>query len=109
MSKILLDRDPVTRTNEWFIPGDKPGSFSIQTVQDVEPILERNKALQNESDKGWSRSREWRRAASIPNVVALQWMKQYGVNIWDKNHARAVKRLLNSSEWRWLRTAPGKL
>ena len=45
---------------------------AIETVQDVAPILECNKALQNEDDRGWSPGRELRRAATIPDIVILE-------------------------------------
>lgn len=85
------------------------GKWAIETIQDVEPILERNKAMQNDGSGGWSPTRDFRRAASIPDVVILQWKKQYGVDIHNPDHWPAVKKLLNSSEWQWLRTAPGRL
>lgn len=41
--------------------------------------------------------------ASIPTAVIYEWLTKYGVNIWDKNHMPAVKRLLNSNEYRFIR------
>ncbi len=82
--------------------GDK---LIVNRVQDVEPILERNKALMTHDD-GYSEARDVRRAASIPNVIVEQWMKE-GVNIFDKDCAAEVRRRLNSSEWAFLRTAEG--
>jgi len=79
----------------------------VKRTQDVEPILELNKKLQNEND-GYTPSRNMRRVASIPNVVLEQWMKE-GVDVFDKNCREAVRRKLNDPEWMWLRTAPGRL
>ena len=67
---------------------------------DVEPILERNKALQNEGHRGGF----WWRAASIPNVVIEKWLREDGIDVFNKDHWPAVRRRLNSSEYRWLRT-----
>ena len=83
------------------------GKIIIRKTQDVEPILEANKRLFNDGD-GYSPSRELRRAASIPLVVVEQWMRE-GVDIFNPDHAEAIKRKLNSSEWAHLRTAPGRL
>lgn len=77
-------------------------------VQDVEPIFERNKAQQNSGD-GWTPSKDMRKVASIPVVIIEKWMREEGVNIFDPNHADAVKRLLNSNEYRYLRTALWRL
>jgi hypothetical protein len=82
---------------------------AIETVQDVEPILELNKTRLNADDGGWSPSRELRRAATIPDIVVLKWRNELGIDIFNRDHWPAVKRLLNSSEWRYLRTAPGQL
>lgn len=50
----------------------------IQQVQDVEPLLDENKGLQNMID-GYSPSRELRRIASIPVTVLDMWGKADGV------------------------------
>jgi hypothetical protein len=82
-------------------------SLIIRAVQDVEPILENNKRLYNESD-GYSPSREWRRAASIPDVIVLDWWK-HGINILSDEHWPLIASLLDRPEYRDLRTAPGRL
>jgi hypothetical protein len=83
------------------------GQTLVKRIQDVEPILEHNKALQTLND-GYSPSRDLRRVASIPNVVVEQWMRE-GVNIFDKNCAAEVRRRLNDPTNLFLRTAPGRL
>jgi len=40
-------------------------------------------------------------AASIPTSVMYEWLSKFGVNAWDPAHADAVKKLLNSSDYRW--------
>lgn len=109
MTRRVLDFDPLTGVVEYHSYDPATRETIIETVQDVEPILERNKALQNEDDGGWSPSRDLRRAASIPDVVILKWRRELGVDVFNRNHWPAVKRLLNDPEWRWLRTAPGQL
>jgi len=76
-------------------------------TQDVEPFLDRNKELYNAGD-GYSPSRDLRRAASIPLVVVEQWLSE-GIDIFNPDHAEAIKRKLNDPENRYLRTAPGTL
>lgn len=100
----LLDDDGVIRTE--FIP-EADGRFTLRQVQDVTPVLEHNKALATHND-GYSPSRELRRAASIPLVVVEQWRRE-GIDIFDPNSRDAVRSKLNSSEWAYLRTAPGRL
>jgi len=83
--------------------------MALTYVQDVEPYLERNKALYNADDGGYtSKAREWKRYASIPNAVIMKWKIEEGIDVFNKDHWPAVKRKLNSSEYRYLRTAPGR-
>lgn len=84
------------RENAWF----QDGKLVHHTVQDVGPILDDNKRQQlRPQPKG-----EMRRAASIPMAVVQQWRNE-GVDVFDPNHMPEVRRRLNSSQWRWLRTS----
>ncbi len=80
--------------------------LTIERVQDCTPILDLNKASQNERR---GRSGDLRQVASIPLVVAEKWMNEEGINIFDPNHAEAVRRKLNSSDYLWLRTDNSRL
>lgn len=84
------------------------GDLTVIRSDDAGPVLEHNKALQTLND-GYSPSRELRRAASIPFIVVELWKNQYGVDVLNPDHREGVRRLLNSSEWAYLRTAPGRL
>lgn len=83
------------------------GDLIVQRWQDVAPILDRNKALANDGD-GYSPSRELCRVATIPPLVVEMWMNE-GVDVLDPDHAPEVARRLNSSDWLWLRNAPGRV
>lgn len=83
------------------------GELVVKRTQDVEPYLERNKRERNEFQA--RRGSRMRKVAEIPNVIAEKWMRELGVNIFDQNHAPAVQRLLNSNEYAYLRTSPGKM
>ena len=83
------------------------GDVQIETTQDVEPMLDQNKALQN--DEGYSKNgikNEMWHFASIPIVVQLQWLKKYGpVNDpMKKGNERLLFSLLNDPEYRYLKT-----
>lgn len=87
---------------------DPDGKLIVHREADVEPILEANKALFNSGD-GYSPSRELRRAASIPNAIIEKWRNELGIDVFNPDHKPAVRRLLNSNEYAFLRTAPGRL
>jgi len=81
------------------------GTFTVESEQDVEPIIDRNKAAANENKKN-TRGRDVFPVASIPVTVQYEWAKRYGItNIFDEQYWPKVKRLLNDPEWRYLRTS----
>lgn len=79
--------------------------ITISTEMDVEPILERNK----EQFKQGKPEGDFWKAATIPNTVIERWIREKGVNVFNKDHWPAVKRLLNDPEWRHLRTGNFRL
>lgn len=87
---------------------DADGSLIVHRESDVEPILELNKALAASGD-GYTPSRELRRAASIPLAIVEKWRNELGVDVLNPDHMPKVRQLLNSNEYAFLRTAPGRL
>jgi hypothetical protein len=101
---LLLDIDPLSGAIETFDYDEASDMIIIKRRCDVQPIIDRNKELANHTD-GWvGRGHDVRLAASIPIEVAYKWLNELGVNCWKKEHWPAVRKLLNSSEWRYLRT-----
>jgi hypothetical protein len=101
MKRLLNDRAGI-RT---WMHQHADGTFTIETVQDCEPILERNKAMALERGKK-IRDRTWVPVASIPITVQYEWAKKYGItNVFDEEYEPLIRRLLNSNEWRYLRTS----
>jgi hypothetical protein len=81
----------------------------VMGQQDCTPILEHNKRLANNGEDGYSPSRELRRVASIPNILVEKWLKEEGINVFDRNDWPRVAAKLDSSEFAFLRTAPGRV
>lgn len=99
-----------TETDVATIIKARNGQLIVKRVQDTTPYLEANKIARNSySDWKGSRTRgSLRRVAEIPNIVAEKWMRELGVNIFNRDHAKKVQQLLNSNEYQYLRTSPGK-
>lgn len=81
-------------------------TFTVERVQDVEPILEHNKvlrALPQKSDWG-------RHVASIPNVLIERWLNEEhargnrGMTFGSKEFDALITRKLRDPEWAYLRT-----
>jgi hypothetical protein len=98
----FLSRDPLTGAVEHFKYDESEDRCIIRRTVDHEPIIEANKRLANEWD-GWNRDKSMRLAARITPEIQLEWLQKYGIRAWDKNHKKAVLRLLNSNEYRYLR------
>lgn len=101
--KRLLDYDPDTGIIEWFEATDE--GFNIHYEQDVEPILDLNKAKQAEGRAYYARDKEMWRVASIPILVQYKWLHEHGVDVMNRDHWPKVRQLLNSSDYRYLKTA----
>jgi hypothetical protein len=76
-----------------------------ETVQDVEPILERNHALRGEPQKS-----DWgRHIATIPNVILVKWLNEeyargnVGLRLYSKEFDALVAKKLNDPDWKFLR------
>lgn len=101
--KRFLHRDDVLGITE-FMHFDETGDvIHVETIQDVEPILERNKI-----DAGYIGNDRWKdglqHVARIPMVVYNEW-KQKG---WIDDQAK-LKALLNNLDNSFMRTKPGRL
>lgn len=82
----------------------------VHRVQDVEDVLNENKAAYN-SHGDWKSSRYGKgpmhKIASIPIIVVEQWLKE-GFDIYTAT-PQQIRRKLNDPEYKYLRTIPGKL
>ena len=92
---------------------ESDGKLTINNQQDLNPLLERNKKLYTSND-GYTASREMKRVASVPPIILQLWTKEYNGtnNRWAlpkeiQKHIMRTK--LNSSEFRYFRTAEGSL
>ena len=90
---------------------DGAGGGEVLTVQDVTPIIERNKAMANHND-GWSKSKEWKRAGSVPYTTLYKWIAEERLDPADPEFAqkmhKMVLRKLNDSDYRHLKSIPGR-
>jgi hypothetical protein len=106
--KRILEIDPDTGAVTTFEYDELAETYRVTKTVDVTSTLEANKELASVSD-GWTPSRDMRHAARIPMDVLALWKTMYGVDVLNEDHMPAVKRLLNSNEWSFLRTAHFKL
>lgn len=83
---------------------DDPEGVLVRYEQDgrsIDKILDRNKEAANHYNVG--RMADTEKVAEIPVGVMYEWLVKHGVNAWNPQHQDGVKRLLNSSDYRYLK------
>ena len=87
-------------------PQPKDSIIVVESMQDVEPILEHNKRLRSEPHKS-----DWgRHVATIPNVILVKWLNEehargrIDLRLFSREFDDVVKRKLNDPDWAYLRT-----
>lgn len=99
MKRVLSNTNGMTTTME--IDGDKT---NISKSQDIEGLLNFNKAKSNELGKSIY-SDAYNHVASIPTILIAKWLTEEGLDIYNPDHAERLRRKLNSNEYLYLRTS----
>lgn len=105
MSRRLFEYDAERGLRiDWIDNHD--GTFSLDYQQDVEPLIDMNKAKQAAGRDYYARDKDMWKVASIPIVVQYEWAKRYGItDVTKPEYQHLLRRLLNDPEWRYLKTA----
>ena len=91
------------------------GKLHFEHIGDLEPTFERNKAVFN-GHGGWASDRTGqspgglRHVASIPPLFMVK-LRDMGIDVFsnDPDQQKRLWAILNSNEYRFLRTTPGRL
>lgn len=106
MHLVHTETNGVGVTRQFFI--DDEGNVTVNAVQDLEPLLDRNKAASNERGKRVTDDYA-NPIATIPPVIALHWLNTEGWWVFDASKdpdvEKKLKRKLNDPDWRHLRTS----
>ena len=100
---------------ETFLDNGNEGVVQKRSL-DIKPIIEDNKRLYNQND-GYSPDKGLKRIATIPTIILEIWTKEFHK---DQNKGnwfelprdiqkKILREKLNSSEFRYFRTAEGNL
>lgn len=111
---MLIDYNPVTGKQVEMIEQDGLLIVRERVPKElVKKMLDRNKAEYNaiphKQYRSALREKNMWRAASIPNIIVEKWKKEEGLDIFNENHWPKIREKLNSEEYRFLRTSPGKI
>ena len=72
-------------------------------------VVEENKIFQNSGLSGYSLDKTFKQVASIPLAVVESWVMEYGVDPTAQGNEVLLMRLLNSPDYKYLRTGGGTL
>lgn len=108
MERRPFDVDPLSGAVETFYFDHTNDTFTIERVEDAEPLLEMNKAIQSATPGNWRGALH--RVASIPNSLLPELEKQ-GImtsagRILD---AKKLRQWLNDPDNRFFRTRLGRV
>lgn len=73
-----------------------------QSAKSIQQIIDRNKAAQVDN-LNRPLSNGMNKVAEIPVGVMFEWLTKHGVNAWNPHHADGVRKLLNSSDYKYLK------
>jgi hypothetical protein len=104
----LLDHNPHTGLSKYLGEHpDDPEGVLVRYTQDAASIqrhIDHNKALANDATGPMG---DMAKAASIPVGIMYEWKAKYGVDAWRysacEETRKQVNRLLNSSDYRYLK------
>ncbi len=101
-----LDYDTFSGIKSKYVKSDQKGKWVRQSRSaDLQRNVDENKRRQNENRNSFKVDGEkFELVASIPLFVAEMWRKQYGVDVFNKDHEKAVERLLNNPDLKYLKT-----
>ena len=101
-----IDRNSSGTVDRYHYIDDK---LVIETVQDVEPILEANKRAFNDASRT-HKSETFNKVASIPMVIWMQWCQKKGISYQESMQNDDIMRLfLNDPDNKPWRTRPGRI
>lgn len=96
--KRLIDTDPLTGIATYFTHDKSTGQNIIETVQDVEPLIDRAKHLSENLNK----KEDWWYIGTIPDVLILKWSQECGHKPHTKGWQEYALKQMNSPEYRKL-------
>jgi len=100
-----MDYDPISGMTTTFDYDPATDITIIGREQDCSALIEQNKLLQN--DEGYTKQgfkNEWWHYASIPAILIERWLNEDGIDVFNKDHQKAVFKKLNDPQYRWLKT-----
>lgn len=94
MPKYHLDYDPETKTRQ-ILHTDQDGNAVLESIQDVEDILEYNADRAKRLDK---KQDAWF-IGTIPNSICIKWAQESNTRIYTKEWMEYARKQVQSSDY----------
>jgi hypothetical protein len=108
MSKRLISKDAQRGTEVW-MHDNVDGGWTIEQKQHVSQVLERNKAMRDEWQKGQllgNTQKHWQQVADVPAALYMQLTEKFGE---PKDNPKEWRKWLNDYDNRFFRTGGGHI
>lgn len=106
MTKILPFLNDPGINRQWI--DNEDGTFTVTEQQDLTPLLERNKLIQNNHDGYVSKTRELKFVGTIPETVHAQFLAK-GIDLYHAKDEKELSKFLDDPDYRALRTGLGRI
>ena len=109
MSSRLLSRNTASQ-KETFWHDNNDGTYTIETKQHIKEVLDANKRLANDFQKGkliGNTQAHWQQIADIPNNLYLELREKFGDPKDNPEATKKWKQWFNDSDNRYFRTGGG--
>lgn len=111
MQHFRTEINPVTGAREDFYWDDQQQALVQRTRHQIGDILEANKRRANATTDGrkFGTDNVLHHVADIPNALIVKFKKDHGIDVFDPNHKKRLLRLLDSPDYRYLKSTVAKL
>lgn len=101
-----IDYNTFTGVAQKYVRSEQKGKWHLLSRSaDLQANVDANRRAQNDGRHRFKvDGMTFERVASVPVFVVELWKKQYGIDIFNKDHAKAVERLLNNPDLKYLKT-----
>ena len=105
MTKRVLDYNPYSGITTTFDYNPVDDTTTIGRYEDVSAVIEYGKDLQKHEQYSKDGIKNgWWHYFTLPNIIIEKWKNEHGVDVFNKDHQKAVFRLVNQPEYRYLKT-----
>lgn len=107
MEHLFTDFDSNGIRNDF---GIQDGKLVVRSRADVQPALDRNARMRNDSDyKKAGIKANFMHAAHIPDIIIMKWLKDHGFNAMTAHPTEVARFIESRPEYHYLKVVSGRI